>query len=92
MLNSFLKTGVPWLLEGREIEALVKRMRGYKKVERHRPKVTRKESTEVFSSGLQKNLRNTRMIGLLDRNRRRVHVLGRIILTRITGLHRSAAL
>ena len=57
--DSFLKTGgsvVAKLLEGGEIEALVKRMRqSYKKVERHRPKATRKESTEVFLVGIGKN-------------------------------------
>ena len=56
--DSFLKTGgsvVAKLLEGGEIEALVKRMRlSYKKVERHRPKATRKESTEVFLVGIGK--------------------------------------
>ena len=47
------------LLEGGEIVDLVKRMRGeYKKVERIRPKATRKESTEIFLVGLGKNVQN----------------------------------
>jgi len=44
------------LLEGGEIVDLVKRMRvEYEKVERIRPKATRKESTEIFLVGLGKN-------------------------------------
>jgi len=43
------------LLEGSEIESLVRRMRGeFKKVQRLRPKATRKESTEVFLVGMGK--------------------------------------
>ena len=46
-------TVVVKLLEGGEIVELVKRMRlDYAKVERLRPKATRKESTEIFLIGL----------------------------------------
>ena len=43
------------LLEGSEIEPIVRRMREeYEKVQRFRPKATRQESTEVFLVGLRK--------------------------------------
>jgi 23S rRNA (uridine2552-2'-O)-methyltransferase len=43
------------LLEGAEIEPIVRRMREeYEKVQRFRPKATRQESTEVFLVGLRK--------------------------------------
>ena len=43
------------LLEGAEIESIVRRMRGeYEKVQRFRPKATRQESTEVFLVGLKR--------------------------------------
>ena len=43
------------LLEGSEIESIVRRMRGeYEKVQRFRPKATRQESTEVFLVGLKR--------------------------------------
>jgi len=41
------------VLEGGDVPALVARMRaGFDKVERLRPKATRKESTEMFLVGL----------------------------------------
>ncbi len=54
----YLKPGghvVAKVLEGGEVPQLIKRMRqAYEKVERLRPKATRKESTEIFLIGLKK--------------------------------------
>lgn len=62
--DEFLKIGgavVAKLLEGSEIEPLVKRMRrDYTQVQRHRPKATRKESTEMFLVGIGKKPEDSR--------------------------------